>query len=71
MGGLIIPNTRKAPQISGTVVLTGTGNDAVKMEAEVGDVVYFYERSAQPLTLFDTDYLLLDVREILFRHKSL
>jgi co-chaperonin GroES (HSP10) len=66
-GGILLPGNRKASHISGTVIKTGTGTDAVKMEASVGDQIFFYERSAQPLILDGEDYLLLDCREILFR----
>jgi co-chaperonin GroES (HSP10) len=65
-GGLILPNTRKAPQISGTVLKTGTGTEQVPMVIKEGATVFFYERAAQPVQLFGQDLLLLDIREVLF-----
>jgi co-chaperonin GroES (HSP10) len=62
---LLATNT---PQISGKVILTGTGSDAVPMPVKTGHTIYFYERSAQPLKLDGIDYLLLDAREVLFWH---
>jgi co-chaperonin GroES (HSP10) len=65
-GGLILPNTRKAPQIAGTVIKVGTGTDLVPMVVKEGNTVLFYERGAQPVQIDGEDLLLLDIREVLF-----
>jgi co-chaperonin GroES (HSP10) len=65
-GGLILPNTRKLPNVSGKVIKTGVGTEAIPMPVKEGDTVFYFERSAVPVVLFDTDYLLLDCRDILF-----
>jgi co-chaperonin GroES (HSP10) len=63
--GITILST-KTPQISGLVIKTGAGTEAVPMCVKEGQTIFFYERVAQPLKLFEEDYLLLDVREVLF-----
>ena len=65
-GGILLPNIRKAPQISGTVIKTGSGTDLVPMVVKEGTTVLFYERSAQPVQIDSQDLLLLDIREVLF-----
>jgi len=72
-GGLILPNVRKAPQISGVVIkrgevpLTGTYTTVLPHNPiNEGQTVLFYERSAQPVQIDGQDLLLLDFREVLF-----
>jgi len=64
--GIFIPQTRQSPNISGTVVLTGTGTEAVPMVVKEGQTILYYERSAQPVKIGDDELFLLDVREVLF-----
>jgi len=67
MGGLILPQSRQAPpNISGFVAKVGAGTETVPMNVAVEDSVFFYQRGAQPVVISDIEYLLLDVRDILF-----
>jgi chaperonin GroES len=64
--GIIIPKTRKSSSISGVVRRAGVGNEAVPVPTKTGDTVFFFERSAQPVIVDDIDYLLLDIRDVLY-----
>ena len=64
--GLIIPdNIIKDVNISSTVVLIGTGVPA-DVKIKEGDVVLFNPHSKQRLVLDETEYGIVDYRELLF-----
>jgi co-chaperonin GroES (HSP10) len=65
--GIFIPSTvGKDPNISGDVILTGTGTETVQMCVKEGDRVLFNPHSFQTVRIDEVDYLLLDVRDVLY-----
>lgn len=64
---IVIPSVVKEPHLRAKVVMVGKGTVSVPVEEEIGDTIIFSPHSPQRLKLGDTDYLLLDTRDVLFR----
>ena len=65
--GILIPALAgKDPNIAGDIVLTGAGTEAVPMCVKEGDRVLFNPHSFQTVRIDDVDYLLLDIRDVLY-----
>jgi chaperonin GroES len=65
-GILILKDVDKDPNITGDVILTGEGTDQVKMVVKAGQRVLFNPHSFQRVRIEETEYLLVDVRDVLF-----
>jgi co-chaperonin GroES (HSP10) len=66
-GGIIVPsNAGKDPNISAIVTLVGTGTPQIEMCVQVGQTILFNPHSFQRVRIAEDDFLLLDVRDVLF-----
>lgn len=63
---IVIPSVVKEPHLRAKVVMVGEGTPSVPIGVKVGETVIFSPHSPQRLKLGDTDYLLLDTRDVLF-----
>jgi co-chaperonin GroES (HSP10) len=67
--GLVILASKADPQISGTVIQTGTGLPPnFPMEVKIGETCLFFPHSAQRFNIGEEPVLLIDVRDVLFRY---
>ena len=64
--GIILPSAVKTDQICGTVVLTGTGTPQIDIPVKIGQKVLFSPHAPQKVSIEGEDYLLLDIRDVLF-----
>jgi chaperonin GroES len=65
--GLILPQiNKKNPQVSGKVLLTGSGTTQVPMIIKEGQTVLYTPLSGQRFQLEDEELVLLDQANILF-----
>ena len=64
-GGLVIPDSAEEATTIGEIVLKGTGTAAVPMPVNIGQRVMYPPRVPIRVKIEDTDYWLLDVRDIL------
>ena len=68
--GIIISATlQKEPNISGDVVLVGSGTPQNEMLVSVGDRILFNQHAFQRLNIDEKPYMLVDIRDVLFMYK--
>jgi co-chaperonin GroES (HSP10) len=64
--GLILPSIIKTDQICADVVITGDGTPTVDIPVKIGQRVIFNPHAPQRVTIESEEYLLIDIRDVLF-----
>lgn len=68
--GILLPETRRNPQTSGTILLTGCGTDKQPMTLKEGLIALFNPSAAQKFILDDEEFLVLDQVNVLFAYSE-
>lgn len=63
--GLVIPDSAEEATCTGEIIIKGQGTNSVPMPMNVGQKVMYPPRAALRVKIEDTDYWLIDNRDVL------
>ena len=64
-GIIISANVSKDPNVTATIIQTGSGAPQIGMPVKAGQTVLFSPHAFQKVRIDDEDYLIIDVRDVL------